>query len=129
MDARQEIGGERDLIVELRKAADQIAVVGQSGWGNTCLDAADKLATHNTEKQEAALKHIALFGELQNALEEIAGLREALEKIESWMLPETGEVWPSGNPVRYESAYGSNGARDYMRTVARAALTQQPPKD
>ena len=60
---------------------------------------------------------------------EIARLREALETIESWRLPETSEVWPSGNPVSYEGQYGSNGARSYMREVARAALTKQPPKD
>jgi len=55
---------------------------------------------------------------------------EALEKIERWHgeFPETGEFWlnddktPSERPISYGSAYGSNGERDFMRSVARQAL-------
>jgi len=51
-----------------------------------------------------------------------AGLVEALKTIAQWRLPETGQFWPSGGPVSYEAQHGSNGARDYMRGVAQAAL-------
>ncbi len=59
------------------------------------------------------------------AADEIERLRAALERIERWHgeFPPTGKTWPeSGNPVSYGSQYGSNGERDYMRAVARAAL-------
>ncbi len=49
-------------------------------------------------------------------------LREALEKIERWEMPVTGEFYPSGNPVSYEAQQGSIGAREYIRALARAAL-------
>lgn len=65
-----------------------------------------------------------------------AGLRTALERIERWFgeFPETGEFWPdpesrsglSDRPISYGAAYGSNGERDYMRAIARAALTKEP---
>jgi Lar family restriction alleviation protein len=58
-----------------------------------------------------------------------ARLREALEKIERWFgeFPDTGQQWPDGTPVSYGAAFGSNGERDYMRGIARAALS--PSRD
>ena len=55
-------------------------------------------------------------------------LREALEKIERWDLPASGKFWHNADgslserPMSYEAAYGSNGARDYIRLIARSAL-------
>ncbi len=51
-----------------------------------------------------------------------AELRKALEIVARWELPETGEKWGDGTPMSYGAAFGSNGERDYMRKVARAAL-------
>lgn len=53
--------------------------------------------------------------------------RAALARIERWHgeFPVTGQSWPSGNPVSYGAAFGSNGERDYMRDIAREALS--PP--
>lgn len=51
-------------------------------------------------------------------------LRAALEKIANWELPETGETSYNGHPLSYEACYGSNGARDYMRQLARTTLSQ-----
>ena len=53
---------------------------------------------------------------------ECARLLTALGTVADWDLPETGETWPSGGPVSFEAQYGSNGARDYMRAVARKAI-------
>jgi hypothetical protein len=50
-------------------------------------------------------------------------LRELIGIIADWELPETGETWPSGNPVSYEANVGSLGVRDYMRSIATKALT------
>lgn len=58
---------------------------------------------------------------------EAAQLRNALERIERWELPETGETWPSGGALSYEAAHGSNGVRDYIRGIARQALAAAPP--
>jgi len=54
-------------------------------------------------------------------------LREALRKIADWELPPSGKRWPdTAAPMSYGAAYGSNGERDYMREVARAALSATP---
>lgn len=63
-------------------------------------------------------------------------LVEALEKIERWFgeFPETGMFWPntdgseSDRPMPYGAAWGSNGERDFMRSVARAALAAAQPE-
>jgi hypothetical protein len=49
-------------------------------------------------------------------------LREALETVSMWMLPRTGQHWPSGGEMSYGACHGSNGERDYMRRIADAAL-------
>lgn len=58
---------------------------------------------------------------LEKAVKE---LREALGVIWRWELPETGTFWDDERtrPRSYESEYGSNGARTYMRAVAHNAL-------
>ena len=58
-------------------------------------------------------------------------MREALEKIERWFgeFPETGRFWlsedgtESDRPMSYGATWGSNGERDFMRAVARSALS------
>lgn len=58
----------------------------------------------------------------------IQQLEAALDRIARWFgeFPPTGDTWPSGEPVSYGAAYGSNGERDYMRGIARAALAGAP---
>jgi len=50
---------------------------------------------------------------------------QALRRIEKWFgeFPEVPNE--DGRAVGYEGHYGSNGARDYMRGVAREALSNQ----
>lgn len=55
-------------------------------------------------------------------------LRAALERIERWEgeFPDTGRFWDepkNTEPMSYSACFGSNGERDYMRQVAREALT------
>jgi len=60
-------------------------------------------------------------------------LAKALERIERWFgeFPETGKFWPntdgseSDRPMSYGACWGSNGERDSMRSIARAALQQE----
>lgn len=51
-------------------------------------------------------------------------LTAALEKIARWELPATGTFWDEEKtrPTSYEGEYGSNGARDYIKSVAREAI-------
>ena len=61
--------------------------------------------------------------ELLDAADEIERLREALGIIERWEdFPESERTWEDGTPMSYGAAFGSNGQRDYMRGIARAAL-------
>ena len=54
---------------------------------------------------------------------ELARLREALEQIIRWDgFPESGRYWEDGRAMSYSAAFGSNGERDYMRTLAQEAL-------
>ena len=60
--------------------------------------------------------------EQNQILRENRKMRKALEKIARWH----GEFPPAeirGKKCSYESAYGSNGARDYMRRLAKNALS------
>lgn len=52
-------------------------------------------------------------------------LEDALRKIANWDLPKTGLFWTDGNTKRetsYETEYGSNGVRDYIKLLAHKAL-------
>lgn len=51
---------------------------------------------------------------------EVQGLMIALKSIEEWDPP---YVLSKGEPVPMSVAIGSNGERDYFRSIARAALT------
>lgn len=58
-----------------------------------------------------------------------AVLVDALSKIEKWFgeFPPTGKTWATGEEMSYLAAYGSNGERDFMRSVAREALAAVRP--
>lgn len=72
----------------------------------------------------------------ENWLGENERLRAALTRIEKWFgeFPETGKFWDnadgsiSDRPMNYGAYYGSNGERDYMRAIARKALSCQGDK-
>jgi len=85
--------------------ADNLEVVHKNTWCN------------NVEMDAAA--------ELRRLDRVNAELVEALEKIERWFgeFPSTGEFWKDGTEISYAAQYGSNGERDFMRSIARAALT------
>lgn len=53
-------------------------------------------------------------------------LETSLIKIANWELPESGKFWDDENPeqMSYEAAFGSNGARDYIRRIAFAAINK-----
>lgn len=61
---------------------------------------------------------------LSDAQAEIAALTAALVRIERWELPPTGKFWDEEKtrPTSFGAEHGSNGEREYMRAVARAAI-------
>ena len=65
-------------------------------------------------------------GENERLASQVAILREALEKIAKWELPVAGEFWDRDKKqlMSYEAAYGSNGSRDYIKSIAKSALDQ-----
>lgn len=55
-------------------------------------------------------------------------LIEALQRIERWFgeFPDTGRFWDepkNTEPMSYSACFGTNGERDYMRQIAREALS------
>lgn len=80
------------------------------------------LSEAKAEAERAQSLFAASVRDAERHYAEAERLREALEKVERWQFPPTGKFWESGTPVSYGAAYGSNGERDYMRNVARAAL-------
>lgn len=54
-------------------------------------------------------------------------LENALKRIEKWdgEFPDTGKFWDDDKtrPTSYATENGSDGERDYMRSVAREALS------
>ena len=85
------------------------------------------------EALAASLEVQALIAaELAAANAREAGLRKALEVIREWTaFPPSGRFWRNGDgtisarPMPYGAAFGSNGERDFMRQVARAALAAE----
>lgn len=52
-------------------------------------------------------------------------LMGALQSVAQWdNFPPTGKFFESGAEMSFEFCYGSNGARDHMREVARAAISK-----
>lgn len=96
----------------------------------TFQDAVDVLIRGNAQnvdivqKQHDAIKKQA--AERDAAETERAEIVAALAKIEKWFgeFPETGRKWDDGEPMSYSATFGSNGERDYMRQVAREALSK-----
>ena len=86
--------------------------------------------THLCKDHQGNHSHYATKNcELCRAQAEIERLREALGIIERWEdFPESGRTWEDGTPMSYGAAFGSNGQRDYMRGIARAALAGKEDK-
>lgn len=86
----------------------------------------DKGADNWHELQAMAEEEIndLMNEEKKQLAEQVKVLSTALKTIAEWNLPETGDFWDEAKTrkISYESWYGSNGARDYMKNVAQQAL-------
>lgn len=103
--------GERELHAEnaaLTKQANAYKTLTES------LDARNATLLSGRAKWREAVNTLASERQANAMLTgEIAALRSALERVAAWDLP-----------VSYTLDYGSNGARDFMRNIAREALAQ-----
>lgn len=59
-----------------------------------------------------------------NEAKKIINAFEALQKIVKWEMPITGQFWDKEEtrPLSYAAAYGSNGERDYIKSIAKTAI-------
>lgn len=131
------------LTAELEAAKAEKDKWLKRGSGSLYVEAVRELQ-ERTAELEAARADLATFGRDTEATENriidaefatqdlriqldaaLAALKvkdEALDTIERWRdFPSTRDKWLDGSPVSYGAAFGSNGERDYMRQLARAA--------
>jgi hypothetical protein len=61
-----------------------------------------------------------------NEAKKILFAYEALQKVLKWEMPVTGQFWDKEEkqPMSYAAAYGSNGERDYIKSIAKAAISK-----
>ncbi|RWN55873.1 MAG: hypothetical protein EOR99_35060 [Mesorhizobium sp.] len=102
------------------RAAEESLIVRDSGWpvGSPQCNVVARFV--RTEDRDEAVRIV-------NAHDALVA---ALTKIEKWVgeFPATGKFWEnadgtmSDRPRSYGAQFGSNGERDFMRSVARDAL-------
>lgn len=115
---------ERVRVERVAKAMRNARIVSDEGEFPRLFDLLDFSGENNA--------HLVTNGLAQAALSASGAdkLAEALERVVAWDMPATGKFWPnedgtdSDRPMSYGAAYGSNGERDYIRNVARAALAE-----
>ena len=87
------------------------------------LESVVNLQKNRTRRRDLRIE--ALSEEIGDLSRRIETLKGALRRIERWHdeFPATGKFHADGTPTSFALEYGSNGQRDYMRGVARAALS------
>lgn len=103
-----------------------------TGHGDTIADMLAELEWQAKERGDRALTARA-----EAAERDAARMREALERIERWELPPSGEFYPnqdgtiSDRPAPYDSFYanGTRGGKEAIRAIAKTALTTPSAED
>lgn len=100
---------------------------GSSPWEHPIYARTDGRSSRLKYEQDCEVVALDYVRTKESKPDPSSALAEALEKIERWFgeFPETGRFWDepeNKQPMSYAACYGSNGERDYMREVARAAL-------
>ncbi|CAB4191416.1 hypothetical protein UFOVP1229_28 [uncultured Caudovirales phage] len=86
----------------------------------------DELASVHRRNPRVANGYEVLLAHYLELRKQSQVMEAALKKISTWFgeFPDTGRTWEDGTPMSYVAAFGSNGERDYMRSVAQAALEE-----
>ena len=86
------------------------------------------LKEENAKLHEQGKESLLLYNSMTA---QIAKYRKALEKIAKWEMPVTGKYWPDKEgkpnperPMSYGVCYGSNGERDFIKSIAEDALNK-----
>jgi hypothetical protein len=81
---------------------------------------------HRDARHAAAEVALEADAEIAALRAVVAEARDALERIQRWFgeFPATGRQHQDGSPMSYGWCFGSNGERDFMREVARAAIAR-----
>ncbi len=84
----------------------------------------DAMAAKLKELEGQAERYKVLLSNSDHTQPMNSRMLAALRRIERWFgeFPPTGQQWDDGSPKSYFACYGSNGERDYMRSVARDAI-------
>ena len=84
----------------------------------------DAMAAKLKELEGQAERYKVLLSNSDHTQPMNSRMLAALRRIERWFgeFPPTGQQWDDGSPMSYFACYGSNGERDYMRSVARDAI-------
>ena len=111
-----------------------VGYLPQEDWKAMWKAAVEKNADYIRRYSEEHAQRIAWQQECKNLKDtQISqnNLVEALQKIEKWELPPSGEFWDNEKrrPMSFGAAFGSNGERDYFRQIARKALNTVEPKE
>lgn len=96
------------------------------GLACNCQPDEDQPCTRGIEQRKELARLRAENATLQRRCD---GLEKALRTIIAWgPFPDTGNFHEDGTPMSYSFCYGSNGQRDYMRDIAKAALAGETTK-
>lgn len=108
---------------DINKMLNSLAAKMRADTGDADIDAAIQLKSFLSfvKELDEYLNSETPSAEPDRTAEEIA--RDLTDIIE-WNLPATGKFWDEEKtrPTSYETEYGSNGAREYMRAKARKIL-------
>lgn len=105
--------------------AGKLKSLRETTEGNIRSRALRGLAPGSYATDIALLDHIdALTARVSRLLEAVEGAEKALTDIKEWKLPPSNCYWDKDrtDPMSYETAFGSNGARNHIRGVATSAL-------
>lgn len=88
------------------------------------LTAAELRIAFNANRPALSMRAHMLLGQMELRLERLEKCEAALRYVEAWKFPDTDLTWNDGSKISWGAAYGSNGERDHMREIARAALEE-----
>lgn len=112
---------------EIDDAADEINIISMKSKHNFAAiatlfcDPVDDETTANASAIVSAVNNTYGAGINPEAIPELV---VALNKVLNWELPETGKFWNADEtqPMSYQAAYGSEGAKEYFQKIVKAAI-------
>ena len=97
---------------------------GQEVFASSVGDVEALLTRLSEKAEDYDLVTVPLRKQLTAEQSKVKVLTDALESIENWELPATGEFWDGdlSRPISFETNFGSQGAKAHIRNIASLAL-------